>query len=83
MFDKMHGVQFHRPRLRKRAPAFLVGNRSHSQAPRIYGKLEEVVSEMKLVGIPNTIFVLRDVEADDKELLRCKHSECWRCLWIL
>lgn len=54
----------------------LVGGRSHPQKQEIYGKLEKLLSEMKAAGyIRNTIPVLHDVEADDKQLLLCQHSK--------
>uniref|UniRef100_A0A0D6QXP7 DYW domain-containing protein n=1 Tax=Araucaria cunninghamii TaxID=56994 RepID=A0A0D6QXP7_ARACU len=62
--------------VQKRVHVFGVGDRSHPQTQEIYGKLEELSSEMKTAGyIPNTIPVLHDVEAEDKELFVCQHSE--------
>jgi len=41
--------------VKKRINFFLVGDKSHPQTSEIYGKLEKLSSEMKLVGyIPNT-----------------------------
>eukprot|EP01018_Ginkgo_biloba_P003562 Gb_16895 [translate_table: standard] len=60
----------------KKVHAFLVGDASHSQAPKIYGKLEALSRQMKAAGyVPDTKFVLHDVEEEQKEEILCHHSE--------
>eukprot|EP01018_Ginkgo_biloba_P002634 Gb_30098 [translate_table: standard] len=60
----------------KQVHCFLVGDRSHPQMPKIYAKLETLSSQMKAAGyIPNTKFVLNDVEEEQKEQLLYHHSE--------
>ncbi|KAJ7980023.1 Pentatricopeptide repeat-containing protein [Quillaja saponaria] len=55
---------------------FLTADRYHKQAEKIYEKLEEVVSQLKLVGYtPNTSVILVDVEEDEKKELVLWHSE--------
>ncbi|TXG72074.1 hypothetical protein EZV62_000653 [Acer yangbiense] len=55
---------------------FLMADRNHKQADRIYEKLDEVVSELKRVGYaPNTHCVLVDVEEDEKQEVVLWHSE--------
>eukprot|EP01018_Ginkgo_biloba_P019597 Gb_25048 [translate_table: standard] len=60
----------------KQVHAFLVGDRSHPQAEEIYKKLERLSGQMKEAGyVPNTRFVLHDVEEEQKEHILCHHSE--------
>ncbi|GLJ44760.1 hypothetical protein SUGI_0941230 [Cryptomeria japonica] len=60
----------------KMVHAFCIGDRSHPQTQEIYAKLEILSWEMKAAGyIPDTRFVLNDVEEEDKEFLLCHHSE--------
>lgn len=55
---------------------FLMADRNHKQADRIYEKLDEVVSELKLVGYaPNTCSVLVDLEEEEKKEAILWHSE--------
>eukprot|EP01018_Ginkgo_biloba_P008632 Gb_28758 [translate_table: standard] len=56
--------------------AFLTGDRSHPQTQKIYAKLETLSRQMKSAGyVPDTDFVLRDVEDEQKEHILCHHSE--------
>eukprot|EP01018_Ginkgo_biloba_P007726 Gb_41233 [translate_table: standard] len=60
----------------KQMHAFLVGDRSHPQMQKIYEKLERLSSQMKAAGyVPDTRFVLHDVEEEQKEQVLCHHSE--------
>ncbi|XP_057844167.1 pentatricopeptide repeat-containing protein At2g03880, mitochondrial [Cryptomeria japonica] len=55
---------------------FLVGDTTHPQTQEIYEKLAELSTEMKMAGfVPNTNFVLHDVEEEQKEMFLCYHSE--------
>eukprot|EP01018_Ginkgo_biloba_P030280 Gb_21441 [translate_table: standard] len=55
---------------------FLVGDRSHPQSDKIYAMLESLSEQIKEAGyVPDTNFVLRDVEEEDKEYMLCGHSE--------
>lgn len=55
---------------------FLVADRSHKQANEIYEKLDEVTSQLKLVGYaPNIRSVLVDLEEEDKKEVILWHSE--------
>eukprot|EP01018_Ginkgo_biloba_P034142 Gb_28028 [translate_table: standard] len=56
--------------------AFLIGDRSHPQSDKIYAMLESLTGLMEEAGyVPNTDFVLRDVEEEVKEHILCSHSE--------
>eukprot|EP01018_Ginkgo_biloba_P019235 Gb_06193 [translate_table: standard] len=56
--------------------AFLVGDRSHPQSCEIYSMLNTLAAQMKEAGyVPNTNFVLHDVEEEVKEHMLCSHSE--------
>eukprot|EP01018_Ginkgo_biloba_P002617 Gb_35466 [translate_table: standard] len=60
----------------KQVHAFLVGDSSHPQMQKIYGKLETLYRQMKTAGyVPNTRFVMNDVEEEQKEQILCHHSE--------
>ena len=55
---------------------FLVGDTSHARAPEIYEKLNEVICEIREMGyVPNTDFVLHDLEEEQKEPYLLQHSE--------
>eukprot|EP01018_Ginkgo_biloba_P034994 Gb_38301 [translate_table: standard] len=59
-----------------RVHVFLVGDRSHPQAEKIYATLELLSGQMKEAGyVPNTNFVLHDVEEEVKEHMLSTHSE--------
>eukprot|EP01018_Ginkgo_biloba_P028667 Gb_13405 [translate_table: standard] len=56
--------------------AFLVGDRLHPQSKKIYATLEVLNEQMKEAGyVPNTNFVLHDVEEEVKEQMLSSHSE--------
>eukprot|EP01018_Ginkgo_biloba_P016521 Gb_02086 [translate_table: standard] len=56
--------------------AFLVGDRSHPQSEEIYATLENLSGQMKSAGyVPNTNFVLHDIQDEEKERILCGHSE--------
>ncbi|KAF7836475.1 pentatricopeptide repeat-containing protein [Senna tora] len=55
---------------------FHVGDTSHPQAQKIYDELNELAVRIKKVGyVPNTDFVLHDVEDEQKEQYLFQHSE--------
>eukprot|EP01018_Ginkgo_biloba_P018851 Gb_21567 [translate_table: standard] len=59
-----------------RVHSFFVGDRSHSQSEKIYATLETLGGQMKEAGyMPDTSFVLHDVEEEVKEHKICSHSE--------
>ncbi|XP_043690837.1 pentatricopeptide repeat-containing protein At1g20230-like [Telopea speciosissima] len=54
----------------------MAGDKSHPQMNQIIERLGRVSMEMKKLGyLPNTEFVLQDVEEQDKEQILCGHSE--------
>eukprot|EP01018_Ginkgo_biloba_P006955 Gb_01588 [translate_table: standard] len=56
--------------------AFVAGDVSHPHNKEIYAMLDTLAGEIKQAGyVPNTNFVLHDVEEEQKELLLCHHSE--------
>eukprot|EP01018_Ginkgo_biloba_P013168 Gb_21055 [translate_table: standard] len=60
----------------KQVHTFLVGDRSHPQIQRIYSLLDSLSKQMKAAGyVPDTRFVLHDVEEEQKEQILCYHSE--------
>eukprot|EP01018_Ginkgo_biloba_P015578 Gb_31319 [translate_table: standard] len=62
--------------LNKQVHSFLVGDSSHPQAQEIYAELERLSRQMKEAGyVPDTRFVLHDVEQQQKEKILCHHSE--------
>eukprot|EP01018_Ginkgo_biloba_P010467 Gb_28795 [translate_table: standard] len=55
---------------------FLVGDRSHPLLDKIFAKLEVLAGQMKEAGyVPDTNFVLHDVEEERKEEILLHHSE--------
>ena len=55
---------------------FHVGDTLHPKAQQIYEKLDELALKIKNVGyVPNTDFVLHDVEDEQKEQYLFQHSE--------
>ncbi|XVF73938.1 hypothetical protein PTKIN_Ptkin13bG0021100 [Pterospermum kingtungense] len=56
--------------------SFVVGDRSHPEALRIYIKLEELIGKIRKVGFASkTEFVLHDVDEEVKENMINEHSE--------
>eukprot|EP01018_Ginkgo_biloba_P026238 Gb_36365 [translate_table: standard] len=59
-----------------RVHEFIVGDRSHPQSEKIYATLETLSRQMEEAGyVPDTNFVLHDVEEEVKEHILCSHSE--------
>eukprot|EP01018_Ginkgo_biloba_P010846 Gb_36538 [translate_table: standard] len=59
-----------------RIHAFLVGDKVHPQSDKIYALLATLIAQMKEAGyVPNTNFVLHDVDEELKEHMLCSHSE--------
>ncbi|VVA19111.1 PREDICTED: pentatricopeptide [Prunus dulcis] len=55
---------------------FHVGDTSHPKAREIYDELDKLGSKIKKIGfVPNTDFVLHDVEEEQKEYYLFQHSE--------
>lgn len=55
---------------------FLMADQSHSKANEIYKKLDQIVSELKVVGyVPNVESVLVDLEDEEKKDAVLLHSE--------
>eukprot|EP01018_Ginkgo_biloba_P030321 Gb_23084 [translate_table: standard] len=55
---------------------FLVGDRSHTQSEKIYAMLETLAGQMKDSGyVPNTRFVLHNLDEQEKEGILSSHSE--------
>eukprot|EP01018_Ginkgo_biloba_P004814 Gb_18728 [translate_table: standard] len=62
--------------VKNRVHVFVVEDKSHPQSKDIYAKLEELTGKMKESGyVPNTHFVLHNVEQEQKEHFLCYHSE--------
>ncbi|XP_038713132.1 pentatricopeptide repeat-containing protein At3g26782, mitochondrial-like isoform X2 [Tripterygium wilfordii] len=62
--------------LNKAVHTFLVGDRIHPQAKKIYAKLEDLNQRLKEAGyIPDTSSVLHNVEEEIKEKMLWDHSE--------
>jgi len=60
----------------KQMHVFAVGDRSHPQTQKIYKKLESLSGQMKAAGyVPDTSFVLNDVDEEQKEHIIFHHSE--------
>ncbi|CAN6457328.1 unnamed protein product [Victoria cruziana] len=54
----------------------LAGDKSHPQMNQLVEKLENLDMEMRRAGyLPDTNFVLHDIEEQDKEHILCGHSE--------
>jgi pentatricopeptide repeat protein len=59
-----------------RIQSFVVGDRSHPQSDKIYTTLNTWAGQMKEAGyVPDTNFVLHDVEEEVKEHMLFSHSE--------
>ncbi|KAK9126484.1 hypothetical protein Scep_015330 [Stephania cephalantha] len=62
--------------MRNELHSFVNGDRTHDQADEIYRVLEEFYQRLRAVGyVPDTYFVLHDVEEEQKENLLLHHSE--------
>ncbi|KAF7827539.1 pentatricopeptide repeat-containing protein [Senna tora] len=61
---------------RKGTATFFVGDRSHSQSQQIYEILADLIQRIKVIGyVPQTSFVLHDVDDEEKGDLLFEHSE--------
>lgn len=62
--------------VKDRVNTFFVRDKSHPRKKEIYAKLEELIESIKGAGyIPDTDFVLHDVEVEQKENFLFYHSE--------
>eukprot|EP01018_Ginkgo_biloba_P036294 Gb_10035 [translate_table: standard] len=62
--------------VQNRVHAFRVGDKSHVQNEKIYALLENLAGQMETAGyVPDTNFVLHNVEKEEKENALCGHSE--------
>ncbi|KAL6283266.1 hypothetical protein ACE6H2_014195 [Prunus campanulata] len=62
--------------LRNRVYSFVAGDRSNERSEEIYKFLVEMGERMRLAGyVPNTDFVLQDVDQEEKVGILCNHSE--------
>jgi len=60
----------------KRMHSFVVEDRSHPQSEVIYAEVDRLVEQIKQVGyVPDTRFVMHDVDEQHKEKAICYHSE--------
>ncbi|KAH9292200.1 hypothetical protein KI387_042615, partial [Taxus chinensis] len=62
--------------IKNRVHAFVMRDRSHPETDKIYARLKSLAEQMKVAGyVPDTNFVLHDVEEEVKEDLLFSHSE--------
>eukprot|EP01018_Ginkgo_biloba_P022100 Gb_10157 [translate_table: standard] len=62
--------------IKNKVHAFVVSDRSHPQMEEIFALLERLTEQIKGAGyVPDTNFVLYDVEQEKKEHSLCHHSE--------
>eukprot|EP01018_Ginkgo_biloba_P002412 Gb_32528 [translate_table: standard] len=62
--------------VKNRVHRFVAGDRSHPQSEEIYAMSERMARQMREAGyVPDTNFVLHDVEEEIKEQSLCYHSE--------
>lgn len=62
--------------VRNKVYTFVVGDRNNDQSDEIYRFLDEIGEKMRLAGfLPNTDFVLQDLDQEEKEEALCNHSE--------
>eukprot|EP01018_Ginkgo_biloba_P025605 Gb_06568 [translate_table: standard] len=60
----------------KQVHAFFSGDKEHPQIQKICAKLENLSKQMMAAGyVPDTKFVLHDVDEEQKEQILCHHSE--------
>ncbi|XP_042516274.1 pentatricopeptide repeat-containing protein At4g37170 [Macadamia integrifolia] len=63
-------------KVKRKVHVFLVGDKTHPKTDEIYGFLEELSTRMKEEGyVPDTNFVLHDIEEEQKEQDLTHHSE--------
>jgi len=62
--------------IKKSVYTFVVGDRSHPQSKEIYAMIDNLIRQMKEIGyVPDTNFVLHNIEEEQKEYILCHHSE--------
>ncbi|KAM1484105.1 hypothetical protein TB2_035331 [Malus domestica] len=62
--------------LKNRVYSFVTGDRSNERSAEIYKFLIDMGEKMRLAGhVPNTDFVLQDVDREEKVGIPCNHSE--------
>ncbi|XP_059070131.1 pentatricopeptide repeat-containing protein At3g24000, mitochondrial isoform X2 [Cryptomeria japonica] len=62
--------------VQKRVHQFIVGDKTHPQIEKIHETLETLALQMKTAGyVPDTNFVLHDIEEEQKQRLLGHHSE--------
>eukprot|EP01018_Ginkgo_biloba_P038144 Gb_41317 [translate_table: standard] len=62
--------------IKSKMHVFCVGDRSHPQFEQIYATLKSLAWKLKKAGyVPDTKFVLHNVEEEEKEHILCGHSE--------
>ncbi|MCL7025447.1 hypothetical protein MKW94_018372 [Papaver nudicaule] len=55
---------------------FVAGDKENDKSDEIYSFLDELGDKMRLAGyMPNTDYVLQDVDQEEKEQVLCSHSE--------
>ncbi|CAK9218414.1 unnamed protein product [Sphagnum troendelagicum] len=60
----------------KRMHSFVVEDRTHPQSEVIYAEVDRLIEQIKEVGyVPDTRFVMHDVDEEHKEKAICYHSE--------
>ncbi|WOK93964.1 pentatricopeptide repeat-containing protein [Canna indica] len=62
--------------IRNKVYTFVKGDNKNAQRDAIYSFLKEIKEKMKIEGyLPDTDYVLQDVDKEEKEELLCSHSE--------
>ncbi|XP_043720147.1 pentatricopeptide repeat-containing protein At1g20230-like [Telopea speciosissima] len=62
--------------VKHRVHSFIVGDTTHPLMDVILAKMDSLYAEIKEIGyVPDTNFVLQDLEEDEKEYSLCGHSE--------
>ncbi|XP_057977214.1 pentatricopeptide repeat-containing protein At1g20230-like [Malania oleifera] len=62
--------------VRNRVCTFVASDKRNHQSDEIYKFLDEIGEKMRLAGyLPNTDFVLQDLDQEEKEEALCNHSE--------
>ncbi|KAD1930832.1 hypothetical protein E3N88_15629 [Mikania micrantha] len=63
-------------KIKRKISCFVIGDKSHYQSDKIYGKLNELKKKSKEAGyVPDTSFALQDIDEEQKEDHLWKHSE--------
>ena len=62
--------------VKRKVHSFIVGDTSHPSMKDILAKIESLYVQIKKLGyVPDTSYVLKNVEEDEKEFNLCGHSE--------